>query len=96
MMNTPKSSYASLVERLNRAPQGAPPSEKLDKILSILLSEREAELVTLLPIKPFTAEKAGKIWKMEISEARKVLDGLASRAMLVDSEKNGEVILLKG
>ena len=91
MMNTKNSGYGSLVERLNRAPQGAPPSENLDKILSILFTEREAELVTLLPIKPFTAAKAAKIWKMDIGETRQVLDALAGRALLVDAEKNGEV-----
>ncbi len=91
MMNTPKPGYTSLVERLNRAPQGAPPSENLNKILSILFTEREAELVALLPIKPFTAEKAGKIWKMDVPQARVILDRLAGRALLVDSEKDGEV-----
>ncbi|TFG67488.1 MAG: (Fe-S)-binding protein, partial [Anaerolineales bacterium] len=45
MMNTPEPGYTSLVERLNRAPQGSPPSENLNKILSILFTEREAELV---------------------------------------------------
>jgi ferredoxin len=56
-----------------------------------LFTEREAELVTLLPIKPFTADKAARIWKTDVSEARKVLDGLAKRALLVDAEKNGEI-----
>ena len=80
MINTSESGYASLVERLNRAPQGAPPSENLNKILSILFTEREAELVTLLPIKPFTTAKAAKIWKMDINDTHKVLQSLASRA----------------
>jgi ferredoxin len=91
MPNTPESGYSRLVERLNRAPQGAPSSANLDKILSILFTEREAELVTLLPIKPFTAAKAARIWKMELPEARQVLDGLANRALLVDAEKDGEI-----
>ena len=55
---TIKSGYADLVERLNRFPQGAPPSERLFKILKILLSEQEAALVALLPIRPFTARRA--------------------------------------
>jgi len=54
---TLRSGYTELVERLNRFPQGAPPSDTLYKILQILFSEREAQLVALLPIKPFTAEK---------------------------------------
>ena len=73
---TLRSGYAELVERLNRFPQGAPPSDTLYKILQILFSEHEAQLVALLPIKPFTAEKAGQVWKMDLTEAHKVLDEL--------------------
>jgi hypothetical protein len=50
---TLKSGYTSLIDRLNRFPQGAPPSELLFKILKMLFSEREARLVSLMPIKPF-------------------------------------------
>ena len=84
-----KSSYDNLIDRLNRFPQGAPPSETLYKILRILFSDREAELVSLLPIRPFTAEKAAKNWKLGILETRKILDELASRAILVDIDNNG-------
>jgi ferredoxin len=87
---TLKSGYTELVERLNRFPQGAPPSETLYKILSILFSPREAEVVALLPIKPFTAEKASQILKMDLAETRKVLNELASRAILVDIEQDGK------
>ena len=36
---TLKSGYTELVDRLNRFPQGAPPSETLYQILKILFSE---------------------------------------------------------
>ena len=49
---------AALVERLNRFPQGAPPSELLYRILALLFSASEAGLVALLPIKPFTPATA--------------------------------------
>lgn len=87
---TLKSGYTELVERLNRFPQGAPPSDTLYKILQILFSEREAQLVALLPIKPFSAEKASRIWKIPLAEAQKALDELASRAILVDVEWEGK------
>jgi len=87
---TLKSGYAELVERLNRFPQGAPPSETLYKILQILFSEREAELVALLPIKPFDVQKASQVWKLSLPETQKVLDELASRAILVDIEWEGK------
>ena len=86
---TLKSGYTELVDRLNRFPQGAVPSDTLYKILQILFSEREARLVASLPIKPFTAEKASQVWKMDLTEARKILDELANRAILVDVEWEG-------
>jgi len=49
-------------------------------------------LVSRLPIKPFTAEKASRIWKMNLTDARKVLEELAERALLVDIEQNGESV----
>ncbi|MBN2147453.1 MAG: 4Fe-4S dicluster domain-containing protein [Anaerolineales bacterium] len=82
---TLRSSYTSLIERLNRFPQGAPPSETLYAILSMLFSEREAGLVAQLPIKPFTAAQAARIWKVSQAEARTILDRLASRAILLDT-----------
>jgi len=87
--HTLKKGYAGLTERLNRFPQGVTASALLQKILGTLFSEREAALVSLLPIKPFTAEKAAAIWKMPLTEARKTLDGLADRALLLDLEEEG-------
>jgi formate hydrogenlyase subunit 6/NADH:ubiquinone oxidoreductase subunit I len=84
-----KSSYSGLVERLNRFPQGAPPSDLLNKILKILFSDNDARLVSLLPIKPFTAKKASRIWNLDLNETRKILDKLAGRALLVDVEYHG-------
>ena len=84
-----KSAYVQLQERLNRFPQGAPPSDTLYKILEILFSRKEAELVAQLPIKPFTVKDAAKIWKTTLPEAQKVLIELASRAILVDAEFEG-------
>jgi Na+-translocating ferredoxin:NAD+ oxidoreductase RNF subunit RnfB len=86
---TVRDGYQQLVKRLNRFPQGAPPSELLFKILRMLFSENEASLVSSLPIKPFTAKKAALIWKKPESEARKVLDSLAERGLLVDNERHG-------
>lgn len=89
--HTLKSGYSNLSDRLNKFPQGAPASKLLFSILKILFSEKEAELVASLPIKPFTAEKASKIWKMDIAKARNILDNLADRAILIDIEQKGEL-----
>ena len=90
--HTIKSGYVQLVERLNRFPQGAPPSELLYKILEMLYSEKEAKLVSLLPLRPFTVEKAGHVWKMDRVSTQQILDELCSRAILMDIEENGRRI----
>ena len=82
--------YKKFVERINKLPLGAPPSELLFKILKILLSEREAGLLSLLPIKPFKAEKAARIWKKTESETKVILDGLSDRGLLLDIDDNGQ------
>jgi ferredoxin len=84
---TARGAYQRLVERLNRFPQGAPPSDLLFAILALLFSEREAGLVARLPIKPFTAATAARAWQMTEAEARGVLDALAGRAILLDIER---------
>ncbi len=84
-----KSGYSHLVDRINRFSQGAPPSESLYKILNVLFSEKEAQLVSQLPIRPFTVERASRIWKVNKSEAHKTLNQLASRAILMDIEDDG-------
>lgn len=89
---TLKNGYSELVERLNRFPQGAPTSETLYQILQIIFSPKEAELVALLPIKPFTVEKASQVWRMDLASAQKVLDELSSRAILVDVEQGGKSV----
>ncbi len=92
--NTIKTGYYKLADRLDRFPQGACPSELLFKILKMLFSEKEAKLVSLMPIKPFTAKKASRIWKMDLTGTQKVLDELAGRAILLDIEQNGESVYI--
>jgi hypothetical protein len=83
---TARGAYGALTERLNRMPQGAPPSDLLYRILALLFTEKEAGLVARLPVRPVTARRAARLWGMKDPEARAVLDGLASRAILLDME----------
>jgi len=83
---TARTGYHKLVQRLNKAPQGAPPSKLLFEILKLLMSEKEASLVALIPLRPFTVRTAARAWKMSLGDARKALDELASRALLIDIE----------
>lgn len=85
-----RSGYSKLVDRLNKFPQGAPPSDTLFEILKMLFSENEAAKLSLLPVRPFTVKKASRVWGMDELSAEKILENLADRAILFDMEFNGE------
>lgn len=87
--NTSRNGYEKLVKRLNKFPLGAPPSETLYEILKVMFSKEEAELVSLLPIKPFTVKTASKAWKKSEEESSQILNELASRALLIDVNIDG-------
>jgi ferredoxin len=56
----------------------------------MLVSEKEAGLIAMLPIKPFNAKRASEVWKLNYSETQKILEQLAGRAILVDMQHNGD------
>lgn len=87
---TGRSAVGRLARRLNRFPQGAPDSESLRRILTVLLSEREADLLARVPFRPFTVSTAARAWQMPARDAREVLEALAARAVLLDLESEGE------
>ena len=84
--------YHRLAVRLNKFPQGAPPSRSLYEILTLLFNEEEAELVSKLPLRVFNARKASRVWGMNLTETRRHLDRLCGKALLVDIEQNGETV----
>ncbi len=84
--HTLKNGYSKLAERINLAPQGAPAGELLFRILSVLFSEKEADRVALLPLRPFSAATAARNWRTTEAEARTCLESLASRGMIMDTE----------
>jgi Pyruvate/2-oxoacid:ferredoxin oxidoreductase delta subunit len=69
--------------------QGAPASEALYKILEILFTAEEAEKVSLLPVMPFIVSEAAKRWCIEEVEAKKILNELASKGLLLDMDNHG-------
>ena len=91
---TLKNSYQSLSERINLFPQGAPPTELLFRILEVLFTPDEAALVALLPIRPFKADAAARVWKKPLAETRNILETLAGKGMLLDMEHDGEQIFV--
>ncbi len=87
---TTKDAYQNLEERINWFTQGAPPSDTLYKILQVLYTEKEAKWVSRLPVRPFTLKKAAKVWGTTEANAEKLLDRLCEKALLVDSNVQGE------
>ena len=87
---TVRSGYKKLTERLDRFPHGIVESETLYKILSVLFTEEEASLLSQLPIGDFGIPLAMKRWKKSREETIKILDDMASRAVLIDIMKNDE------
>jgi formate hydrogenlyase subunit 6/NADH:ubiquinone oxidoreductase subunit I len=78
--------FHQLADRLNLFPQGAPPTELLFKTLQAFISEKEAALLSQLPIRPFKAEKAASAWKMDLLRAITTLESLCSKCILLDME----------
>jgi NAD-dependent dihydropyrimidine dehydrogenase PreA subunit len=86
--------YYHFLQRLNKSPQGAPASDLLFKIFSILCTEEEAHHLSLLPLRPFTAAKAARVWKLSEDQARKRLETLAWRGLVLDLEREGATVYL--
>ncbi|MBW2999074.1 4Fe-4S binding protein [Candidatus Woesearchaeota archaeon] len=80
-------SYKELQRRLDWHAQGAPESETLYKILEILFTKKEADLVTKLPIRFFTVEDAAERWNKTKKETKNILDNLARKGILLDLKK---------
>jgi ferredoxin len=90
--HTARGAYQHLVERLNRFPQGAPPSDLLYRILELLFSAEEASLVAVLPIKPFDAQAASRAWRRPLAETTAHLERLADKGILLDSVQHGTTL----
>lgn len=86
---TSRDAYKNLEDRLNWFTQGAPSSETLTKILSVLFTEKEAKWVSKLPIRPFTLKKAAQLWGTSEAKAEKLLDHFCEKGLLVDSYDHG-------
>ena len=77
-------SYQTLQKRLDQSPQGAPASETLCRILKVLFTEAEAQVVSLLPMDVFTLDEAARLLKKSNTETMMILDTLADKGLLMD------------
>lgn len=87
---TGRTGYKNLIDRYNKFPQGAPESESLYEILKVMFTDKEASLVSLLPIKPFSVKDASKIWKKSEADTFNILNALAEKALLLDMNDSKE------
>ena len=93
--HTAKDGYRHFADRLNLFPQGAPPTELLFKTLRALISEDEATWLSLLPIRPFKAERAAAAWHVTLPEARRRLEELCGKCILLDmTPEDGDTLYM--
>ena len=77
---TTRDAYKNMEDRINWFTQGAPVSDTWYKILQVLYTEKEAKWMAKLPVRPFTAKRAAKIWNTTESRAEKFLTHLCDSA----------------
>ena len=83
---TSRGAYRSLAERLNRFPQGAPPSELLFAILQAAVHRARGSAGGAASHPAVHRRDRRAPWKVSSAEAQRTLDALADRAILVDLE----------
>ena len=87
---TGRSGYQKLTDRLDMFPHGVAETSTLYEIYKVLFNEKEASLLAQLPIGGFKISLAMKKWKLSYDETEEILDGLASRMLLIDIYKGDE------
>ena len=91
--HTAKDGFHKFADRLNLFPQGAPPTDLLFKTLRVLVTEDEAAWLSQVPIRPFKAEKAASAWRVDLAEARRRLDDLSGKCILLDMPAEDDEVL---
>lgn len=89
-----KQSYKKLQGRLDKYPVGAPKSKELYEILKILYTTEEAEIASLMPMKPATLKEISQRCKKDKKTLTEMLDKMADRGLIVDfeSKRHGEKV----
>ena len=92
--HTSKDGYRRFADRLNLFPQGAPPTDLLFQTLRAFVTEEEAHWLSLIPIRPFRAERAAAAWKIAVPEAAKRLEALCDKCLLLDLGTDEDVLYM--
>ena len=82
--------YEKLREILDAHPTGAPPSPVFEKILRMLFTPREAELLTHMNFSPKPVEAIAAAAGVPVEEADRMLGALADRVLVLSREKGGK------
>lgn len=76
-----------LRERLHQNPVGLPEHTSLYEILSILFTEKEAEVGAKFPFGAVTIEEIQDVMRMEKDELEQILQGMMKKGLVVPTEK---------
>ena len=79
-----------LQERLSKNPIGLPAHSSLFEILSILFTEKEAEVGAKFPFGPVTIEELKNIIGMNKEELEEILKGMMKKGLVITTKKDGE------
>ena len=79
-----------LQERLSKNPIGLPEHTSLYEILSILFTEREAELGAKFPFGAVTIDELQNKMGMEKDELESILKGMMKKGLVITAKKDGK------
>jgi len=75
-------SYVRLARRLEQYVPGAFPSDTLCEILKVLVTEEEAGLLALMPLRGVSLERVAAVWGMSREEALERLESVAGKGVV--------------
>jgi len=81
--------YARLRERLDRHPIGLPDAEGVAELLRVMFTQEQADFVTRLPVKIFTAREARRRSGLGEADTQRLLDELCGLGVVIDMERDG-------
>lgn len=81
--------YRTLYRRMNQFPPGVFDSETFHKILSLLFTEEEAKLCSVMSLVPSSVKDIAKLWQKPELETETILNTLADKGLLYDHAFDG-------
>jgi ferredoxin len=79
-----KSAYLDLQRRLDRMPIGSPFHRAFVDLLAELYTDEECRVAAAIPLRPATLDRVATAAGVSEDHARRVLDGLADKGLVVD------------